>query len=122
LKSGQPSPVQVQLDQVEVLEGIAYWVLAAAVLAMTVPEVAGRPAEAAPSSASVVGVVARTGQVDAVEELEAAKIGHRQVRTGRERASLERTFRDLEDPVPWVGTKQSGLGPFGDVAVAVSVQ
>lgn len=122
MKSGQPSPVQVQLDQVEVLEGIAYWVLAAAVLAMTVPEVAGRPAEAAPSSAFVAGVVARMGQVDVVEGLEAAKIGHCQVRTEQERASLERTFRDLEDPVPWVGTKQSGLGPFGDVAVAVSVQ
>jgi hypothetical protein len=106
---------------VEVLEGIAYWVLAAAGLAMTVPEVVARPAEVVLSSASVAGVV-RTGQVDAVEELEVVKIEHRHVRIGRERASLERTFRGLEDPVPWVGTRQSGLGSFEDVAVAVSVQ
>jgi len=106
---------------VEVLEGIAYWVSAAAELAMTVPEVVARPAEAAPFSASVAGVVARTGQTDAVEELEVAKIERRQVRTGREKGSLECTFRGLEDPVPWVGMHQ-GLGPFEDVAVAVSVQ
>lgn len=106
----------------EVLEGIAYWVLAAEGLAMTVPEVVVRPTEAAPPFASVAEVAARTGQIDAVEELGVMKIEQHRVQTGRERASLERTFRGLEDPDPWVGTHQLGLGPFADKAVAVSVQ